>query len=284
MTEASVRRRWRARAALACMLAAGVAHAEQRPLWEAGLGVSVVDFPHYRGSDQRSTFVLPVPYVVYRGEFLKADRGRLRGLFFDGERVKLDVSANASIPVDSEDNRARRGMPDLDPTLEFGPNLEFMLYRSDDRRFQVDLRLPVRTVLATDFSSAHNVGWVFQPQLNVDFRGSALLGPRSNVGFAVGPMYGDKRHHNYFFGVPPVFATPERPAYVAEGGYAGMQVIGAASKRFGRYWAGGFVRWDTLSGAAFDDSPLVRRSSTVAAGAAIVRVFGESSRQVQDAY
>jgi outer membrane scaffolding protein for murein synthesis (MipA/OmpV family) len=278
---ASVRCMWRALAALACVLAVAEAHAEEGPLWEAGLGLSAVDFPHYRGSDQRSTFVLPVPYFVYRGEFVKADRGRLRGLFFDGEHVKLDVSANASIPVDSDDNRARQGMPDLDPTLELGPNLEFMLYRSADRVFQVDLRLPMRTVIATDFSSAKNVGWVFQPQLNVDVRNSALLGPRSNIGVAAGPMYGDKRHHNYFFGVPPAFAAAERPAYAAEGGYAGIQVIGAASKRFGWYWVGGFVRWDTLSGAVFDDSPLVRRSSSLAAGAAIVRVFGESSRRVR---
>lgn len=269
--------------ALACVLAAGTPdlRADELPLWEAGLGISAINFPDYRGSDERSTFVLPIPYLVYRGEFLKADRGSLRGLFIDRERVKLDVSVNASIPVDSSNNRARQGMPDLDPTLELGPNLEFLLLRSADGRFQVDLRLPVRTVIATDFSHVQNIGWVFQPQINVDFRDSALLGPRSNIGVAAGPLYGDKQHHNYFFGVPAQFATAQRPAYAAEGGYAGVQAIGAASKRFKSYWIGGFVRWDTVAGAVFEDSPLIRQNQSVAAGVAFAWIFGESRRRVQ---
>ena len=41
------------------------------PLWEAGAGVAVIDFSDYRGSDERNTYVLPVPYFVYRGKFLK---------------------------------------------------------------------------------------------------------------------------------------------------------------------------------------------------------------------
>ncbi|MEX0960204.1 MAG: MipA/OmpV family protein [Burkholderiales bacterium] len=271
---------WLAGIALACTIGAD-ARAESLPLWEAGFGLSAINFPDYRGSDERSTFVLPIPYLVYRGEFFKADRGSLRGLFIDSERVKLDVSVNASIPVESSDNRARQGMPDLDPTLEFGPNLEFMLLQSADGRFQVDLRLPVRTVIATDFSSARNVGWVFQPQINIDFRDTALLGPQSNVGVAAGPLYGDKRHHNYFFGVPAQFATAERPAYIAEGGYAGMQAIGAVSKRFSSYWVGAFVRWDTVAGAAFEDSPLIRQNGSVAVGAAVAWILGESRRRVQ---
>ncbi len=57
-------------------------HAELKPLWEAGLGIGAVTFPDYRGSDRTQTYMLPVPYFVYRGEFLKADRNGLRGLFF----------------------------------------------------------------------------------------------------------------------------------------------------------------------------------------------------------
>ena len=38
-----------------------------RPLWELGLGVAALRLPDYRGSDQSSTYLLPLPYVVYRG-------------------------------------------------------------------------------------------------------------------------------------------------------------------------------------------------------------------------
>jgi hypothetical protein len=54
----------------------------------------------------------------------------------------------------------------------------------------------------------------------------------------------------------------------------------ALSKRFPGYWVGGFLRYDTLAGAVFDDSPLVRKRSAVSAGLAVTWVFGQSSRMV----
>jgi len=90
-----------------CVAALGTSfsgHAQQKPLWEAGLGIGAVTFPDYRGSDRTQTYVLPVPYFVYRGEFLRADRNGLRGRFFDSDRVELNLTMNASPPVDSTDN------------------------------------------------------------------------------------------------------------------------------------------------------------------------------------
>ena len=85
---------------------------EELPLWEAGLGFTVLDFADYRGSDERSQFILPIPYVIYRGEALKIERDRVRGLFFEYERVTAQLSLGGSVPVNSEDNAARQGMPD----------------------------------------------------------------------------------------------------------------------------------------------------------------------------
>src|SRR5574341_1300015 len=89
--------------ALAAALCCAPACAEPQPVWEVGAGVAAIDFPHYRGSDQRKTYVLPLPYVIYRGEILRSDRDRVRGLFFESERAELHVSVNGSIPVDSDD-------------------------------------------------------------------------------------------------------------------------------------------------------------------------------------
>ncbi|MGH8631613.1 MAG: MipA/OmpV family protein [Burkholderiales bacterium] len=262
---------------LAAALACTPARAEPLPVWEFGAGAAVIDFPHYRGSDQRQTYLLPLPYLIYRGEFLRSEHGRVRGLFFESERAELHVSINGSIPVNSDDNDARRGMPDLDPTFEIGPSLEVELLRVHDGKVGIGLRLPLRTVVATDFSSFHNEGWVFQPQLNVDLRDTAL-GPDWNLGFAAGPMYGDKRYHNTYYGVPAQFAIAGRPAYRAEAGYAGVQFLAAASRRFTHWWVGGFARWDTLSGAVFEDSPLVRQKHAFAAGIAFTRALRRSSR------
>jgi outer membrane scaffolding protein for murein synthesis (MipA/OmpV family) len=53
------------------------------------------------------------------------------------------------------------------------------------------------------------------------------------------------------------------------------------TKRFPRYWVGGYVRYDALSGAVYEDSPLIETQHAVAAGVAMSWVFGESSRRVE---
>jgi len=142
-------------------------------LWEAGAGIGLATLPHYRGSDQSKTWVLPVPYLVYRGESLKVDDDRrLRSLF--GEGVELEFSLTGSPPV--KDNNARRGMPDLDATLEIGPSLNIALFRSKNGAEKLELRLPVRTVIATDLSHFRHAGWIFQPNLSLDFKN--VLGNR----------------------------------------------------------------------------------------------------------
>src|SRR3989338_5371214 len=68
--------------AVAIMLTlAPPALAEQVPLWEVGAGVAAIDFPEYRGSNVRTSYLLPIPYLVYRGDFLKIDRARARATF-----------------------------------------------------------------------------------------------------------------------------------------------------------------------------------------------------------
>jgi len=262
------------------LIAAGAASAQESlPLWEAGAGVSAVDFPHYRGSDQRHTFVLPLPYVVYRGDVLKVDRQGLRGLLFDSRRVELDLSVNGSVPVDSADNRARQGMADLDPTLEIGPSLNVHLAGAEGEHTQLELRLPLRAVIASNFRHVRHAGWIFQPQLNLDVRHP--FGAQGwNLGLAAGPIFSDRRYNDYFYGVSPAEATAERPTYRAGGGYAGTQFVAALSKRFDSTWFGAFIKADTLRGAVFDDSPLVRQRSSITAGAGFAWIFSVSDRRV----
>jgi outer membrane scaffolding protein for murein synthesis (MipA/OmpV family) len=253
--------------------------AEDKPLWEAGLGVSVLDFPDYRGSDERTTYVLPVPYAIYRGKYLRVQRDQVRGIFYEWSRVSLHLSLSASVPVDSSRNSARQGMPDLDPTVQIGPNLEIRLYEDEDSGFKVDLRLPARTVIATDFQHTHNEGWIFEPRINFDLD-HFLLGAQWDLGFATGPVFGDKRYNNYYYGVEPQYATAQRPAYTAASGYGGMQATLAVSRRYHRMWVGAFVRWDTVSDAVYVSSPLVRQDETLTAGLAVVWRLKESEQRV----
>lgn len=256
-----------------------LAMAEDVPLWEVGAGVAAFSFPAYRGSDQTSNFVMPVPHFTYHGDFLKADRHGLRGSFFDNDRLELTLSAALSPPASSDDIEARKGMQDLDATFEIGPQIDVTLWRSENRARFVKLLLPLRAAVTLD-SKPRDIGLVFHPKLNMDV--TDLPGMAGwNLGLLAGPLFGDRRQHDYFYGVKASEATATRPAYEARSGYAGMQYLASLSKRFPGYWVGGFVRYDNLSGAVFENSPLVRDKNYFAAGMAVTWILGESSTRVR---
>jgi outer membrane scaffolding protein for murein synthesis (MipA/OmpV family) len=273
----------RALAVLAIALAAlpAIGRAEERPLWEVGIGPVGLYLPDYRGSDQSRGYLYPFPYVAYRGEFFRVDREGIRGIFFESDRVELDVSLYGTPPVDSQDNRARQGMPDLDATVEVGPVLDIVLARDRkiDYNYRLRLRLPVRAVIATDLSDAQFIGWVTYPHLSLDLR-PEFLGGRWHAGFNAGPLFATQKYHQYFYGVAPQFATPERPAFDARGGYSGAAFFASLSRRIQKFWVGAYVRYDALQGAAFEDSPLVKRDYAIGAGLAIAWVFLESDKKV----
>jgi outer membrane scaffolding protein for murein synthesis (MipA/OmpV family) len=234
--------------------------------------------PDYRGSSQARAYALPAPYFVYRGRFLQADRNGVRGVFLDTDRVDLNLSLGASLPVDSSRDNAREGMADLHGTVEIGPALEVMLWEAESRRARLELRMPVRGAMTIE-SSPRFIGGQFYPHLNLDTRGAGDL-EGWHLGLSAGPVFTNARYNKYFYEVTPADATPGRPAYTPGGGYAGAEFLAAFSKRYPRYWVGGFVRYDTLRGAAFEPSPLVTSKNYFAAGIAISWILGESKERV----
>ena len=261
-----------------CTVLSTSASAEQKPLWEAGLGIGGLVFPDYRGSDEASAYPIPVPYFVYRGKFLRADSEGVRGRLFNREYAELSLSLNGTIPVSSEDNRARQGMPDLDPTFEIGPSLDIHLWKSADGDRALDLIMPLRMPITLE-SSPRALGWLFSPRLNVDLKN--IGGSQWDVGFGAGPLFATKRYHDYFYSVAPRYATPTRPEYEASGGYSGAHAIASLSKRFPGYWVGAYIRYEALSSAAFDDSPLFKSSHYVAGGFGIAWMIGQSKQMVE---
>jgi outer membrane scaffolding protein for murein synthesis (MipA/OmpV family) len=255
-----------------------LAQAEQKPLWEAGLGLGALSFPDYPGSDQRRGYILPTPYFVYRGEILKAGRNGFQAQLLDTQRVDSYLSLSASPPVGSTDNIARSGMPDLKPTVQFGPALDVHLWNSVTARTRLDFRLPLRTAISVAWHP-RQVGWLLAPVLNLDVNDVAGL-QGWNLGAQTGPLFADRRYNQTYYGVAPAYATATRPAYAASGGYAGSQFTLALSKRFPSFWVGAFARYDNLSGAVFADSPLVRQRQNISAGIGISWILGQSSEMV----
>jgi outer membrane protein len=250
---------------------------KEEPLLEYGLGVGAVAFEDYRGSNSSHVYPLPIPYLVYHGKFLKSDREGVRGTLFNQDRVELNLSVNATTPV--RNDRERDGMPDLKSTVEIGPSLELHLLRSDDARIKFDLRMPLRAAFTVE-STPRMIGWTFTPRFNLDVA-DPLGFTGSNLGLLAGPLFADRRYNDYFYTVAPQYATAARPVYQAVGGYAGTQTIAAWSRRFPRFWVGAYMRYDTLSGAAFAGSPLVQRKSYWSTGFGISWMIHRSSTMVE---
>ncbi len=261
---------------MAALCLAAPVMAAVEPEWEAGVGVAMMSIPDYRGSDEGNTYLLPIPYFVYNGDWLRVDRSGAHGDLARTQGMVLDLSMNLGPPANSEKNVARAGMPDIDPTIEGGPSLKWLWYENDKRDRKLTIQLPARAVLTTGFEY---IGWVFSPHLNMDFLN---LGPSGgwNFGVAVGPFYASEKYHDYYYEVRPEFATASRPAYDARGGYSGLRTTLALSKRFSQFWVGGFARYESLNEVVFDDSPLMRKSNSFMAGIGVSWIFARSAERV----
>lgn len=256
------------------------AQGRQYPLWEVGLGGVLLYMPDYRGADESRGHGFMFPYVIYRGDTIKVDRESIRGLLFKTDRLKLDFSLHGSVPVDSSKNKARQGMPNLDPTFEIGPSLEVILIQEKKKGYKLSLNIPGRAVFSANFLNVIPQGWTFSPRLNFDFFERK---PKKGwgMGMSFGPVFGDHTVHEYFYGVDKGYASTQRSAYSAPGGYGGLQLTASLGKNFDKLWLGFFTRVDFLQGAAFSNSPLVKTNTSFLTGFAVSYFFWESKTTVE---
>lgn len=259
---------------------APTARGQMVPLWEGGLGVAALYMPDYRGSKHYQSYVLPIPYLVYRGEKLRLDRQGLRGVLFDSDRIYFDVSVAGSAPVNSRDNKRRAGMDDLDPALQLGPSLKINVYGREETRKFITLALPVRKVVTTNFARYEGQGYVSNPLINFNY--GAFQPLDWNLGLSWGPLFADQQYHDYFYSVSAADATPQRPEYHARSGYSGSRLTFTLSSTLGSYWLATFAIYDNLHGAVIDDSPLVDSKQSYFLGFSAAWLFGKSTELVPE--
>ncbi len=235
------------------------------PRIELGVGLAAIYTNEYRGSKESRSGAFPVPYLVYRGKILKANRRGVRAELYENDKLAFNISMNGSVSSSSTDNPLRRGMPRLDPSFELGPSVNFKLV--DDRLL---FRLPVRAVYTVNSDGIDYIGNLFNP----NFLWHGRFGQRWRYRYTAGFYFADDDYHDYYYAVDPQFVTATRPAYVAEGGYSGFSNQITVSRRQGKWWLGGFLRYDNLSGTNFLDSPLVETKNFYTMGLAATWIFG----------
>lgn len=263
------------------LVGARTASADQQPLWEIGLGGGALQVPDYRGSDRSRVYPYPFVLPYYRGRVLQSDERGMRGLFFESDRVKLDVSLDGSVPVASGDNPARRGMDDLGPTIQIGPMLRVLLWgREQGPQQSLSLNLPLRAAFAFD-SGVEHIGYTAYPNLSYRRDLPLLSGQPWKLTLTAGAMWGSEQYHDYFYQVDAAEATPGRPAYDASSGYAGGRLMATLYRREPRRLWSFYLLYDSVRGAVFDDSPLVESEGGFTVGFLVAWFPFRSSQSVE---
>ena len=266
---------------VSCIYVSGPANAQQGqtslPLWELGGFGLITSQQAYPGSDQQVSRGLALPFLVYRGEFLRADRDTAGVRALKTPLYELDVSVAGAFGAGSDQLDARRGMPKLGTLVEFGPRLRLNLSDvTSNPRWGLDL--PLRGVFDLSDSLRHS-GLKAEPTLTL--RGSTDGNWRYSLG--AGVLLADKKLSDTLYGVDPFYATPNRPAYQAGSGLMAWRLSGSVTKQITQDWRlFAFTRFDSVAGAKNENSPLVRHKSGATVGVGFSYTWLRSSGSGQD--
>lgn len=247
------------------------------PLWEVGgvaFGLTQQAWP---GASEDVRRAIALPYVLYRGPWLRIDRGALGLRAVKQAGFELDIGFSGSLGSSAKDTQARRGMPELGTLVEFGPRGRWDL-GSAPGGGQWRLELPLRGVFDVSDRFASR-GVALEPE--IQWNHSGLAGWRLTA--SAGALLGDRQLAGTFYDVAPAYATALRPAYDAKAGLIAWRLGLTASHRLTRDWrVFGFGRLDSVAGAANADSPLVSRTTGVSAGVGLQWTWMRSERPAAD--
>jgi len=238
-----------------------------------GLGLALFMAPAYPGSDSERPFVYPYPYWDYESPILHLHHEHVRAKFLSNSRIIIGFGLNGSPPAAAGFPDARSGMPALQPTFAIGPSVLYRLWwRPWGLKSFVGVQSRYRTAINPGL---HLTGIGTSASGFVEFR--SPLGETWPIALSLGPVWRTEGANSYFFGVQSAYATASRPAYQAPGGYAGLRVTAAITTHWRHMSFAVFGRYRNYRGAVFAASPLLKASSTMMIGVAVVWVFMRST-------
>ncbi|MEO3878790.1 MipA/OmpV family protein [Rheinheimera fenheensis] len=247
------------------------------PLWEAGLAGININQLAYPGSDHivRRNFVLP--YLVYRGDILRADRSNVGLRAFKTDKLELDIGFAGALGSSDGDIAVRNGMADLGTLIELGPRLRWTL---SENLFGARLRadFPLRAVF--DIEDRFNYsGFSFEPGLVSDITTDS----GTFYSFNVSSVFGSEKLSDYFYQVTPADVTAQRPLFDAKAGLIALRTGFTVGKKFSDKWRGfGFARYEWTKPAKNADSPLMVANGGWSFGLGATYIWAQSKQTVTD--
>lgn len=231
------------------------AHDETPPLLELGVGGGGGMITDYPGSDQSRFQWAAFPVIFYHGKILRYDReDGAHARVIDKPKYGIDLNGGGYFPVDSNENRARRGMKSLGWLGEMGPRFYYRLLDDNERLWRVFLF--TRGALSAKSGDIRQRGGNFGVGMGYDHE--KISGTGVSFFSKINVFWATEEYQDYFYSVSPEYATPDRPAYKARSGYLGTWVQAGMSYEFTHLAISGGVSASYLGGAANESSPLVR--------------------------
>ena len=263
---------------------AGTQDKTAKPLWEFAIAGYGLYGPAYPGSAEMQGNFLPLPLPIYRGKFLRLGEDSekpIRGRLFRSDWLRLDLDMDLKFGSSSADIEARIGMPDLDPLIELGPELELKFTRQPLYAGDIYLALQARGAVSLDGLDPTWRGLSLSPELRY-IRKFEQAGKRLKLRLT--PTFATSEYMQYYYEVDPAYANAQRPAYQAEGGYLGT-ILGLSFVQpvTSKFEVRTGVRLEFLQGARNQDSPLFTDDSTEAIYVAFIYKFWASKRTMNSA-
>jgi outer membrane scaffolding protein for murein synthesis (MipA/OmpV family) len=234
---------------------------------ELGIGVASLVYPDYIGSKSYQTLPLVFPYIEYYTPYLSIDKNGINQKLFKNKNIKLDISVSGSLPSNSEDNKLRKGMDDLNFTFELGPKLSYMFY--DKKKIKIFFDLATRAVFETNLKMLDTQGFVATSEFRIE------IDPIKDLEITIrsGARFADAKFHDYYYGVDRKFVTNTRDYYKASGGYSGYKNKIGATYKHNSWWYGAYVSYYNIKGSVYENSPLIETKSACFGGFSLAYIF-----------
>ncbi len=239
--------------------------------WEWGLGSTYINVPFYTGSEERRNYATPIPYVLIKNNWLSIDRNQTQLYQQINPSLKLAFNLSLQLNVDSDEIAARQGMEDLDPLVEIGPSLEYLLYASN--KHQLMLELPLRIAFTFDALKLDYLGYVINPKISYERHFLKTKIRERKWDLTLATRFANESYLEYYFGVPDFNATPDRPAFQPTASLFEIYASSSYSVKVENWQWGGYLRLSQFHQGNISNSPLVTSDSYISGGLYAIYTF-----------
>lgn len=246
---------------------------KDKPIYELGFGTVGISVPNYPGAERATFRTIPFPWIIYRGDYLKADEEGNRIEFLRSETIELGMSGGFNFPIDSNENKARKGMPNTGALFGIGPSLIYRFpYKGGLQRTTMGLGLRIN--FSVDNGEMKEQGFLVEPNI----RYWVKAGRKSPLTFftSLSISFADKKYHEFFYEVESQYATAFREEYKAKAGMVDIaSSLGLSFELNKKTSFFGGLYYSNLSLASNKRSPLVENEHNIGYALGIAWMFFE---------